>query len=113
MRYVKRQDSSVVEVVRAVEEIAGVWAQQYPAIAEWTCALSWDTGKPRQTATLLLVVDVDGAKVCLKDREGGRSLWRTGESIPEALVSLEAALQEGGVGWRKDNSNGQRYTGRR
>jgi hypothetical protein len=113
MRYLSRPVSGVVEVVRSVEELAGCWGQLYPAVCEWVCAQNWDDGKPRVPATLLLLVDGDGVKVCLKDREGGRSLWRTAGTIPEALQVLEDTLAEGGVGWRRDTSNGQKYTGRK
>jgi len=41
-------------------------------------------------------------RAVLHERQHGLSLWRDADSVQGCLEGLEAALQGGGVEWRKD-----------
>lgn len=78
-----------------------LWAQQHPAIWEYLNELTWPSGKPRDGATLLVMVDDGKVKVCLNDRANQRSTWSSGDTFTGALGALEEAIQTESAEWRK------------
>lgn len=75
-------------------------AHEFPLLREYLCTTRWDDGKPRQTATLLLVTEMGAWKACLNDRACSRSLWVTAESYQGVLRAVEDALGSATPGWR-------------
>lgn len=83
----------------------------WPALGEYLYAEKYPDGQPRARATLTLMAgDASGWKMVLNDRQEGRSLWATGDTLEEALLALETALQADHTPWRADRSNGKAMT---
>jgi hypothetical protein len=77
------------------------WRESYPALAEYMEADQWPDGTARKTSTLLVFCEAGCVKGCLNDRDGGRSLWSTSDSLAALLASLEAMLATGTGEWRQ------------
>lgn len=82
------------------EDVLPDLAKRWPLVRQYLVEGEWDDGSRRTRATLLLVVDDDGLKGCLNDRDAGRSLWRTGLTLEQVLSSLEESLHAGDTDWR-------------
>lgn len=87
--------------------VTGVLAA-LPALLEYLSAEQYPDGSSRERATLMLLVEDGLCKVCLSDRDTGRSLWRAGQRLEEALKSLEEALSGANPDWRR-SSGGQGF----
>jgi len=72
-----------------------------PAIAEYLSLLVYPDGSDRTPSTLLVLIENGRFKLCLSDRDTGRSLWVTAESIEEGIASLDEDLQLGTADWRR------------
>ena len=78
----------------------------WPALGEYLFVERYPDGASRQRATLTLMAgDAVGWKMVLNDRQESRSLWATGETLAEAMMALEVALQAEHAPWRQDRSN--------
>lgn len=81
------------------------WATHYPLLSEHLTHVLWADGSPRQPSTLTMFVEDGTIKLCLNDREGSCSLFRSSGSLGGALAGLEGALSAGGKAdwkpWRK------------
>jgi len=64
-----------------------------------TCQLVGDKG--REPATLIVCAEEGQVKMCLSDRETNRVLWRSGDTVLEALEAMEKALEHGAKDWRE------------
>jgi len=74
--------------------------RRYPALWEYlTCCLIDDKG--REPATLIVCCEEGQVKFCLSDRETNRVLWRSGDTVLEALEAMEKALRDGARDWRE------------
>lgn len=73
----------------------------YPSLWDQLSALAYDDGTPRQTASLTIFVEDGQVKLCLGDREEGRTGWCSGRSLSEALGRLDEALRCDRIDWRK------------
>jgi hypothetical protein len=60
----------------------------------------WDDGTPRVRSTLMILADGSTVKLWLNDKASGRACWISGESLDDALCSLEAGLYAGSLPWR-------------
>lgn len=78
-------------------------AGRYPALVEYMAAVAYPDGSARRTATLMLLVDPDGLKGCLNDRQEGRSLWVTSDTVEGVFAALEAGLTSPRPNWRKSS----------
>lgn len=74
--------------------------ERFPLLSEYLCCTSWDDGKPRQVATLLIVTECGAWKACLNDRAQARSLWVSAEGFDSLLWAVETALGSPAPGWR-------------
>lgn len=75
---------------------------EYPNIIEYLTTAKYDDGSARTTSVLIVVCDGPQWRVCLTDKDNGRTLWKTGSSILEALTAIELALMEDDpTQWRK------------
>lgn len=84
------------------------FAEQYPTLFAFMARETADDGKPRQTSTLLLIVEQGGVKGCLKERDHDVSLWTTASSILGVFAGIEKALNETPVAWRTPFKPGHR-----
>jgi len=71
-----------------------------PALSEHLILTQYMDGTPRQTSTLLIFVDEGVLKLCLSDREVGRTCFVTGRTFEEALKTLDAGLVDDTLDWR-------------
>lgn len=69
---------------------------------------SWDDGTARQRSTLTVFCDGGLWKVCLNDREGGRSAFQSGETLEAALEATEHGLEADSLPWRAFTGAGKR-----
>lgn len=75
----------------------------YPALWEYLTLEAWEDGRPRETSTLLLMVEEGLWKACLNDRAQDRSLWVSGHSIDACVASLDDRLTSDSGEWRRRN----------
>jgi len=94
----------VDQVRRIVEERATLseskWLQDHPAVGEYLTTTEWPDGGQRQTSTLLVFYEAGEVRVCLNDREQGRSLWATGSTLEGAFLALENRCKDEKAEWR-------------
>lgn len=102
MSFLRRVSSEAADLKQDPRTSDPTFVKEYPALAEYLMATSYDDGTARQTATLLLFVDGDGVKACLNDRETGYSLWSTTNTLTDALTALDDLLQGDNPPWRKN-----------
>ena len=76
------------------------WIETYPTICEHLGDATWDDGKPRTPSTISLSCQEGRIVVALNDKEMHKSLYRSGESVEEALRAIEKALVDPGADWR-------------
>jgi hypothetical protein len=77
-----------------------------PALLEYLSSGNYPDGAPRLRSTLLVLVEDGGVKVCLSDRDQEQSLWRSGSSLEDALLALEATLTSEHQDWRRSGGGG-------
>lgn len=98
----------VDRVRQEVESRVGVgpsqWMETHQALAEYLTCAEWPDGEARQTSTLLIFCEAGEVKVCLNDREQGRSLWATGSCLEAAFLALESRCQDEKAEWRVTNT---------
>jgi len=73
---------------------------RFPALVEYLRETQQEDGSPRQTATMMLMVDAGRLKVWFNDRDNRRAAWLTGSTFDGLLESLEVGLQEDSLDWR-------------
>lgn len=73
-----------------------------PAIQEWLTGTAYEDGKPRQTATIMLLAEAGRWKAWVHDRDSRRSAWLSSEGLGDLFVALERALASGVADWRAD-----------
>jgi len=76
------------------------FSSMLPALAEHLILTNYEDGTHRQTSTLLIFVDAGVLKMCLSDREIGRSCFVTGRTFEEAFKALDDGLANDTVDWR-------------
>lgn len=84
------------------------WVKHWPAIMAFMTTDRSGVGGQNTTATLSIFAGEGNYGVCLNDRPTGCSLFRTGQSIDDALTALEKALTDGKPDWRRDRGNRKR-----
>jgi hypothetical protein len=79
-----------------------------PALTEFMTCCEVGDGEIRETSVLMICAGVDGIRCGLKDEDLGGWMWRTGETLAEALDSIEVALSDGGARFTGSKDNGRR-----
>lgn len=101
----------LVGTENGVEEVQlpadAAFTKSYPAVWEYLVVSVWPDGKARERASLLMVVEDGMWKGCVNDREHGRSLWRSGETLLALLASLDEGLRKGAGDWRRAKPQGK------
>lgn len=72
-----------------------------PMLYEYLSSATWEDASPRELSTLLFQLEDGLWKACLNDRACERSLWRTGQSMGDAIDALESALVAQTADWRR------------
>lgn len=77
-------------------------AEQWPNLWEHLTATTYPDGSPRQTSAVIVVADASGWRGCVSDKDNGRTLWRTADSVEGLLLALEEALAaDDPTAWRQ------------
>jgi len=76
------------------------FAAAYPMLTEHLADTTWDDGSTRVPSTITLFLEDGLVKLALNDRDSERSLYRSGETLQEALRAIEKALSSSGADWR-------------
>lgn len=84
-----------------------------PGLLEFLTITNYPDGSVRQRSTIGVFVEDGLVKVCLNDRDTSRTLWRSGQSLEDCLLSLEVALQEPGTDWRQSSTGKAPARGRK
>lgn len=77
------------------------FAAQYPALYAYLTETQLESGKARQTATLVVFTEDGSWKCTLIERQYDLQLWDTSGSFLGLLDALEAKLLSDDPGWRK------------
>lgn len=83
---------------------------EYPHLYEYLTESSWDDGKPRDRATIMIIADGGRFKLWLNDKALGRSCWVSGETLEAAFLSLDAGLSADDLEWRKAPQNAGKWS---
>ena len=75
-----------------------------PALFEYLSGDRYPDGSPRERSTMTVFCEDAVVKLCLSDRDQGRTLWRSARTLEDALLALEGAIQDGTADWRRSGS---------
>jgi hypothetical protein len=79
-----------------------------PALREFMTLVDLGEGEVREVSPLMITIREEGVAVGIKETDEGRWLWRTGESLQDALDALEEALVDPKANWSKPAAQGPR-----
>lgn len=77
------------------------FAATYPTLSDFMISHEVIDGRPRQTSTMIVVCEEGLWKLGLRERDRNVSLWVSGVTMEDAMLALEAALNEPVVAWRR------------
>lgn len=100
-QYVRRAVAAHERRSVRVSQEGEKWVSSHPATWEYLTLETHDDGESRELSMMLVLVEDGRFKVALQDREEGRSLWVTADTLDGALEALETALQDGRGDWRQ------------
>lgn len=78
----------------------------YATLGDYLSDTEFDDGSSRRTSTLLVFVEDGVIKVCLNDRENGRSAWASGKTLRSALQSLNDSVRDDVAEWKGSRATG-------
>jgi len=87
--------TSSVKVGQLLSPFARIW--------EFLTLTTYASGKSRKPGRLSLSLGSDGLKVTLTDDTSGTYCLRVGETLDDALLALEVALEDGTLKWQKSD----------
>lgn len=77
-------------------------ALDWPGIVEYLTATVYPDGQAREPSALIVVSDGSSWRVCLSDKDNGRTLWKAGVTLLDALQAVEEAVKADDPGvWRQ------------
>jgi hypothetical protein len=85
----------------------GTTFASFPTLWEFLTLSTWPDATSRLPGTMILFVEGDKWKVCLKDPNGKRVCFVTGKDLDSVLLATDAGLDGNDLDWRPDRSNGQ------
>lgn len=78
--------------------------KKYPTLVEYLTTLRWEDGTDRKPSSLSIFVEDGAWKVAVNDKDLQRSLYISGETLQDALGSVEKALRGENADWRAWNA---------
>jgi len=72
-----------------------------PALVEYLSAEKYPDGATRERSVISVFIEDGRVKVCLNDRDAGRTLWRSGDGVEDCLILLETGIVDGTADWRR------------
>lgn len=91
----------------------GVWAEEYPTLAGWLTDLTWDDGKTRQPARLMIDLDGNAWRLTLKEPNLCLQVSVTTTTPEQLLSAMELLLRSKTVPWVVDKWAQERATKKR
>jgi hypothetical protein len=86
----------------------GTTFANFPTLWEFLTLSTWPDATQRRLGTMILFVEGDRWKCCLKDPNGPRVAFVTGKDIDSLLLAADEGLGSGDLDWRADRpQNGQ------
>jgi len=77
-------------------------AKTWPTLIEYLTTTKYPDGQDRVPSSLVVLADSHGWKGCLSDKDNGRSLWKTADTLEGLLLALEeAAMSDDPSHWRQ------------
>lgn len=83
---------------------SGAFFSPFPLVWEMLTCDAYEDGAKRQRASILVICDGACLKLWLNDKDLGRSAWVSGESLEDALGSMEALIHNDSMPWRASDS---------
>jgi hypothetical protein len=77
-----------------------LFVEQCPAVGEFMTLAVGEKNAKRETSTLMVNISEGRVNVGLHDREDETWLWRSGETLIEAIQAIDSAIQDGTADWR-------------
>lgn len=81
---------------------SGTIFENFPTLWEFLTLSRWPDATSRKVGSIILFVEGDRWKACLKDPNGPRVAFVTGEDIDSLLLSVDAGLDGNKLDWRPD-----------
>jgi len=106
MRRPVRDDASRNDGGSGVFDTDSLLPRRAPLLHLFLTDDKWDDGAPRVAGTILLFAEGGRYKACLNDRDGGRSVFVSGDSVEAILDALEAGLADDNLEWRAKAPSG-------
>lgn len=103
MSFLSKLDSSSKGSPAPLSALTGVLSIT-PGVVEYLTAVSYPDGSSRERSTISVFLEDGVVKACLSDRDQARTLWRSGPSVEDALMALEAAVVDGTADWRRSGA---------
>jgi hypothetical protein len=99
LSFLNKQAAAAAGGSVAGRPLSGILAE-LPAVTEFLSSECYDDGSRRERSTLMVFRENGVVKVCLSDRDLGRTLWRAADGVETAIMELEQAIVDGTADWR-------------
>lgn len=100
----RQSEKSATPVLVLTESVVSL----YPTLIEYMTVDAYDDGAARETTTLTIFAEEGGLKACVKDREGDRVAFVTGDSFEAILGAVERGLADDSLDWRVSRNPSRR-----
>jgi hypothetical protein len=97
-------ESAIASLASAVSALADA----HPTLWGFLTEEQWDDGAKRTTSTMTFFFEHGLCKICLNDRDAGKTCWQTGRTAEGALEALEMRLKDETADWRGSKPSGRR-----
>lgn len=85
---------------QTVEAVDPIFANRYPALAEFLSAEEWEPGQARERGTLTLFFEDGAFKAAANDRDAQQVAFVSKGAFQALLDALEKGLVAGSLDWR-------------
>lgn len=82
-------------------------SKRFPDLFYFLTLGAWDDGAPREPGAILLFCDGGQLKAMLKDKEHGRCLWVTADTLEGLFHVANLKVNDDSADWRADKQSGQ------
>jgi len=104
---VRREMAMALRKITKVEgspAVSGPGAEDavlWPVLWQYLTATTYPDGEARETSSIIIVADAGGWRGCLSDKDNGRTMWKTANTV-EGLLQLleEGAASDDPSAWR-------------
>jgi len=112
-KYLRAVREKAKAVRKGSVSAADLLGDKRPALTAFMTELDAGEGQERELSALMVIPGPDGFKVGLKDEDAGGWLWRSGNTVTEALDAMEEALADGTARFTTSQRQGGKKGGKR